>query len=236
MIQAGYYREIPHDYYVCGEKKVRRDGASIRRFLGWNSIFCGLLLSLAGGAWGRSVSSATQPLAMERNVDRLIGELQSDDAATRRSAAAALTDLGPEARPAILKLVHSDDPGLRQQAVQILLGLPWYIDDDPPEVQAVLLHYGVPDIELRRDMARRLSDFDDNKGLSALLRLLQEDPSPAVQWTIVTCLREQDDLAPLALFTPPPAIRGCWRYAAMRSSATTYRQPPTTCGAVRIWK
>ncbi len=93
---------------------------------------------------------------MERNVDRLIGELQSDDAATRRSAAAALTDLGPEARPAILKLVHSDDPGLRQQAVQILLGLPWYIDDDPPEVKAVLLHYGAPDIELRRDMARRL--------------------------------------------------------------------------------
>lgn len=203
MIQAGYYRQIPHDYYVCGEKKVRRDGAAIRRFLGWNSIFWGLLLSLAGGVWGRSVSSATQPLAMEQRVGRLIGELRSDDAAMRQSAAAALTALGAEARPAILRLTQSDDPGLRQQAVQILLGLPWYVPGDPSEVRAVLLQYGVPDIELRRDMVRRLDDFDDNKGLPALLRLLQEDPSPAVQWTIVTCLREKDDLAPLRDVEPP---------------------------------
>ncbi len=62
-------------------------------------------------------------------------------------------------------------------------------------------------------------------GCRALLRLLQEDPSPAVQWTIVTCLREQDDLARCRAVQPPAgdsrmlAICG---YAQLL--ATTYRQ------------
>ncbi|HEX4054301.1 MAG TPA: hypothetical protein VHX86_08550 [Tepidisphaeraceae bacterium] len=203
MIQAGYYRQIPHDYYVRGEKKDRQNGADICRFLRWKFVFCGLLLGMAGGAWASSFSSATQPLAMDQRVSRLIGELRSDDAAIRQSAGAALTALGADARPAILKLTRSDDPGLRQQAVQILLDLPWYVPGDPPEVKAILLHYGLPDIELRRDMVRRLDDLDDSKGLPALLRLLQEDPSPAVQWTIVTCLREQGNVAPLRDVQPP---------------------------------
>ncbi|MGD0540427.1 MAG: HEAT repeat domain-containing protein [Tepidisphaeraceae bacterium] len=162
-----------------------------------------VLLNLVSAAWATDARASTRPLAMEERVSRLIDELRSDDAATRQSAAEALTALGSAARPAILRLVKSDDPGLRQQAAQILLNLPWYAPDDPPEVKASLSRYATADIGSRREVVRQLADLDQNRGLAALLRLLRDDPSPAVQWTVVTCLREQDHVEPFREIEPP---------------------------------
>jgi tetratricopeptide (TPR) repeat protein len=99
--------------------------------------------------------------------------------------------------------VKSDDPGLRQQAARILLNLPWYEPDDPPEVKSPLSRYTTADIGLRRDVVRQLADLDQHRGTSALLRLLRDDPSPAVQWTVVTCLREQDQIGAFRTILPP---------------------------------
>ncbi len=126
MTPGEYYLQIPRDYYVCGEKMTRRARGL---FAAKSPIFVALialLLNLLSQAWASDVAPATRPLALEERVGRLIDKLRSDDAATRQSAAEALTALGSAARPAILKLVKSDDPGLRRQAAQILLNLPWY--------------------------------------------------------------------------------------------------------------
>jgi tetratricopeptide (TPR) repeat protein len=191
MTRTKYYLQIPRDYYVCGDKKL---GSTRGVFVGKLRFFLTLgvlLLGLVGEAQASDALAATRPLALDQRISRLIDELRSDDAATRQSAAAALTAMGSPVRPAILKLVKSDDPGLRRQAAQVLLNLPWYAPDDPAEVKAALIRYATTDIGLRRDVIRQLADFDENRGLAALLRLLRDDPSPAVQWTIVTCLREQ---------------------------------------------
>jgi tetratricopeptide (TPR) repeat protein len=144
---------------------------------------------------------------VDDRVGRLIDQLRSDDADKRQSAATDLTRMGSMARPAILKLTKSPDPGLEQQAVQILLGMPWYAPDDSPTVKEKLLGYGTPDIEARREIVRDLAaladDPGDETGLGALSRLVSEDPSPAVQWTIVKCLRSHGYLDALQTVQPP---------------------------------
>ena len=48
-----------------------------------------------------------------------------------------------------------------------------------------------------------MAEIDDGTGLGALARLVGEDPSPAVQWSIVKCLREQGHLDAFQTFQPP---------------------------------
>jgi len=207
MIQPGYYLRFPRDYYAGGEKKaasgVVRGGHWGVRYLPLIAIW----LSLVNAASARAVSPATQPASVDDRVGRLIEQLRSDDADKRQSAAAELTRMGDLARPAILKLSKSPDPGLQQQAAQILLGMPWYSPDDPALVKRMLTGYGTPDVESRRDIARALAeladDADDEAGLGALSRLVSEDPSPAVQWTIVKCLRVHGYLDAFKAVQPP---------------------------------
>jgi HEAT repeat protein/predicted Zn-dependent protease len=133
----------------------------------------------------------------------LIEQLRSDDAVTRQSAATAITNMGEAARPAILKLCRSQDPGLRQQAAQILLNLPWYVAGDPPQVKKLLVEYGSPEVELRREIVLALAEVDNGAGLEALGRLISEEPSPAVQWTIVSCLRQLGNLDAFRMSAAP---------------------------------
>ena len=206
MKQPGYYLQFPRDYYVGGEKKaapsaVRPGVCGVRYF----PLFA-VWLSLVHAASARTLSPATQPASLDDRVGRLIDQLRSDNADKRQSAATDLTKMGGLARPAILKLTKSPDPGLQQQAVQILLGLPWYVPDDPAMVKKMLLGYGTPDIESRREIVLALADLaqvDNGTGVGALSRLVREDPSPAVQWSIVTCLRQQGHLDAFQAVQPP---------------------------------
>lgn len=203
MTPSEYYLQIPRHCHVWGEKNVRR---LVGFFAVKSRLFLVAAVLVAGiGAWAgaKDVGAATQPVALEERVGRLIDELRSDDAATRQSAGAALIAMGQSVRPEMLKLVKSDDPGLRQQAAQILLNLPWYEPDDPPEVRSPLSRYATADIGLRRDVIRQLADLDLHRGIPALLRLLRDDPSPAVQWSVVTCLREQDEIDAFRAVHPP---------------------------------
>ena len=207
MIQPGYYLRFPRDYYAGGEKK-----AAIKVVRGglWGARCFPLIavwLSLVSAAPAKTLSSATQPASVDDRVGRLIDQLRSDDAEKRQSAAADLTRMGAPARPAILKLTKSPDPGLQRQAAQILLGMPWYAPDDPATVKEKLLGYGTPDVESRREIVLALAeladDRDDDTGLGALSRLVGEDPSPAVQWTIVKCLRSHGYLDAFQAVQPP---------------------------------
>ena len=165
-----------------------------------------LWLSLVNAASAKTLSPATQPASVDDRIGRLIDQLRSDNADKRQSAATDLARMGDLARPAVLKLTKSPDPGLQQQAAQILLGLPWYVPDDPAMVKKMLQGYGTPDIETRREIVRALADLaevDDGTGLGALARLVGEDPSPAVQWSIVKCLREQGHLDAFQAVQPP---------------------------------
>lgn len=163
-----------------------RNGAGLRSW-----IFIAICL-LCTTARARSDGPTTRPVSLDDQVADLIGQLTSDDSAIRQSASAELIRIGSPARPAILKAVKSDDPGLREQAAQILLSLAWYRPEDPQRVQQLLEKYGMPDIATRRDVILALSDLEGDIGMPAMARLLEEEPSPAVRWTIVTCFRQRD--------------------------------------------
>ena len=75
---------------------------------------------------------------------------------------------------------------------------PGHLPDDPPAVRDVLSRYGTADISIRRQVIDNLAAIENQAGLPALLRLLKEDPSPAVRWTIVARLREMDEGPQLA--------------------------------------
>lgn len=195
MKRTNYYQQIPCDCHVRGAEKI------VPKRAGWRvstAVICALLavmLSLVNGARASTISPASDAAAAaDARISGWIEQLRSDDAGTRQSAAAAIIGMGETARPAILKLCRSQDPGLRQQAAEILLNLPWYVASDEPPVKKLLLGYGSPEIELRRETVRALTELDNGAGLEALGRLVNEEPSPAVRWTIVSCLRQVGNL------------------------------------------
>ncbi len=194
MKRTEYYQQIRLDCHDCGAKEIPQK----QPILGFRAeIFCILfaaLLSLVQGAWASTVSGGSGAQSSNAKIAALIEQLRSDDAANRQSAAAAITSMGEAARPMILQLVRSQDPGLRQQAAQILLNLPWYIPNDPPQVKKLLMGYGSPEVELRREIVGALALLENGAGLDALSRLMGEEPSPAVQWSIVSCLRQVGNL------------------------------------------
>ena len=135
-----------------------------------------LLLSLVRWAPASAISATSEPTSLDARVSYLVGQLRSDDATTRQNAAATLTHMGTLSRPAILKLTKSSDPGLAQQAAQILLNLPWYTNDDPPNVrEALQRNYGSPDVQIRCDTVRQLAMFPNGQGFGALGRLIREE-------------------------------------------------------------
>jgi tetratricopeptide (TPR) repeat protein len=172
---------------------------------------------------------------VDQRVDQLIDQLSSDDATQRQSAAADLVNIGLPARPAILRASRDDDPTLRDQAAQILLQLPWYLPTDPLQVQILLRHYGIPDISQRRQIIYRLIDLKDPARFDVLVRLLSEDPSIDVRWTIVGIFRRSDDLTLLNRFStvdPPqddaPMLALC-AYACLDSNPDQARKYLNRC-------
>jgi tetratricopeptide (TPR) repeat protein len=203
MKRIEYYQQIRVDCHDCEAKTTpqKRPNRGFRA-----EIFCilfAVLLSLVQGAWASTVSHGSGAESSNARIAGLIEQLRSDDAATRQSAAAAITSMGEAARPMILQLVRSQDPGLRQQAAQILLNLPWYIPGDPPQVKKLLMGYGSPEVELRREIVGALALLENGAGLDALSRLMGEEPSPAVQWSIVSCLRQVGNLDGFRTLQPP---------------------------------
>jgi tetratricopeptide (TPR) repeat protein len=225
MIQSDYYRQVAQNYYVSGAKKV----ALMRSF----STLVALLLAMLDFSPAPGSQITTRPSAQDAKIAELVKQLGSDEASSRQAAMNALVAIGLPARPAILKAIGSDDPGLRDEAEQILLQLPWSLPEDPGPVRDVLSHYGTPDIAIRREAIDNLARLDGDAGLAALLRLLNEDPSTAVRWTIVSRLRGLDQgpqLAHLRTVQPPQndppmlALCGYARLAVDPSGARRFLQ------------
>jgi tetratricopeptide (TPR) repeat protein len=152
-----------------------------------------MLLFLSRIASAQTLPTAsTQPDSSDPTIAALLAKLGSDDAAARQSAAADLIAIGAPARPAVLKAVHGGDPGVRDQAAQILVSLPWDLPDDPETARELLKTYNVTDVEARKGVAEDLCRLPEVP-LKVLTRLLREDPSPEIRWVIVQRLRSFDE-------------------------------------------
>jgi tetratricopeptide (TPR) repeat protein len=198
MNRANHYLRNPDDYYAGGAKKVYFGTRLRRRFFLLLGLTFAVLLIAEKLAFARISSVTTRPGITSAGIAASVNNLGSDDSMVREQAASQLIAIGAPARPQVLKAVRSDDPGLREEAARVLLALPWAISSDPEVVKKVLEGYGSPEIPVRMDRVRTLAI--ENGGIPALLRLLNEDPSPDVRWAIVHFLRVSDRQATLAPF------------------------------------
>ena len=129
-----------------------------------------------------SAAEVSESSLSSMSIPQLIDALTDADLSVRRSAAERLTRLGMQARPAVIAASRGEDPEQRAQAANILKRLPWWTDDDPADVRALLERYGDAGELGRSALIRRLRETSAN---NVLLRLLQEEPNDGVRWNIV---------------------------------------------------
>ncbi len=214
MKRTKHYRRIPPDCHAGGLKRTAGFSPVLTYF---RTVFS-ISLVLLSASFCLAVAP---PQGVPTRIDTLIDQLASEDAVQRSAAAVDLLKIGRPARPAVLRAARGDDPDLRDRAAQILLQMPWYLPSDPAAIQDILRHYGNPDINQRRqiitgELAAPLTDpaaqrgkragddraalRDDPAVFDVLARLLAEDPSVDVRWTIAGQFRRMGDADLLSRF------------------------------------
>ncbi|MDP9173301.1 MAG: hypothetical protein M3O30_05485 [Planctomycetota bacterium] len=238
------------NHYLQIASIIHAGGSKLRRFVALRNKpvihLASLLLLLLAGGLNAQTEPSTQPNPNDPKIASLIANLSSDDASVRQSAANDLITIGAPARPAVINAMHQNDPGVREQAAQIILVLPWSLPEDPENVRKLLSDYGKPEVAARRAIVQQLAELDianaptvpapapmpatpltipppgPSKDLapsatsdpasspqsgqgatapaSALCRLVSQDPSPDVRWTIVGRIRERDQGPEMARF------------------------------------
>jgi tetratricopeptide (TPR) repeat protein len=221
MKRADYYRRFPPECHADVFKKTPAKWPFVNHF----RIVFGAILALFFAA---NCVSASPP---DARIDDLIAQLTSEDAMQRSSAAMQLLQIGRPARPAILRAARSDDPDLHDRAAQILLQMPWYLPSDPEPIKQVLRHYGVPDLNQRRTfITNEIAPMRDPAAFDVLVRLMAEDPSVDVRWTIAGLFRRLEQGALLSRYRhvepdqdDPPMLALC-AYARLDTNSNQARQ------------
>src|SRR5688572_16686108 len=148
-----------------------------------------VLLSVLLSSTLALAAPAPEAARAPNEVQALIDALADSDPAARNDAAERLKAMGAAARPALLEATKSTDPEIRSRAGHLLLELPWHRPEDPPPVKEALADYGRQDEQKRKETVERLHALQQAGAMEALLRLLSEEPSGEVRWTIVGYLR-----------------------------------------------
>jgi tetratricopeptide (TPR) repeat protein len=139
---------------------------------------------------GASTRPATEPTTNEApTAAALVSALASKDVAEQSRAARELETMGPRARPALLRGVNGADPLVRMAAGPLLLRLPFERPEDPAEVRGILRSYGNGDVAARKAAVVKLTVQAPAAVPALLFRLIREDPSEEVRWSILGQIR-----------------------------------------------
>jgi tetratricopeptide (TPR) repeat protein len=133
--------------------------------------------------------AASPARAADDDLGPLLTALSSPEQAERTRAAEQLAALGPRARPALLSAVNGTDSAARMAAIPLLLRLPFDRPQDPEPVRAVLAAYGQGETAARKAAVAKLLVDAPQQAPAVLLRLMREDPSDDVRWSILRQLR-----------------------------------------------
>ena len=157
-----------------------------------------ILLTVAASLTAAVLRAENVPAARKTwDIPQLVAALSDPDPSVRTEAAMRLEHVGAPARAAVLKATKSDDPEQRSRAAQVLRKLPWWRQDDPPAVRALLGHYGdagddgaggaggagdAGGMERAFEVIHQLGEIN---AIEPLLRLLSEEPIDSIRWQIV---------------------------------------------------
>ena len=181
------------------------------------------LLTVAGltaALWARP--AVAQPLPGDPSA--LVDLLNAPRPALRDAATRALFDLGRAGRPTVAAASLEDTP--RGAAARgLLMDLPWDRPDDPTAVRALLNNYGSLNPPARAAAVGQLEELAALAGRPAVLRLLREDPSPAVEWAAAGNVTDALDSATAA------ELRG---WAESAEVMRTLRPPALVAAAAAV--
>jgi tetratricopeptide (TPR) repeat protein len=199
-----------------------------------------LLVGVAGAAIGNLLilgapAPAQQPpTTRNQQIQALIQQLADPDPQRRREAEIALTSMGAAARAPLLAATRNEDPSVATAASRIMLTLPWSAPEDSPEVKSLLSVYGNMPEASRIGIVGTIAKRGGNSGKQALLRLIQEEPSDDVCWSIVTQFRDERDpaiLEAIRAMNPPDdrsaaltLMGNAWRSKDRDKAAEYYRR------------
>lgn len=131
------------------------------------------------------ISASTLALADER-VDGLIRDLANPDPTIREKASSDLIAIGEPAREKLAAAAKSPRPAIATAAAAALAKLPWDRPGDSAPVANVLKLYGNANEDNRvgilLNLLANLNAAPDAP--AAVLRVLGEEPSPRVTWTV----------------------------------------------------
>jgi tetratricopeptide (TPR) repeat protein len=168
-----------------------------------------------------TADSASKPITVDKPYQNLIDQLADPDPALRQQAADALTKVGSRARSALLEAVASGDPQIAPRASDVLLSIPWYESTDPIVVKQLLQDYGKHETGDRARVAEMLAQFPAHISAPALVRLVQQDPSPTVRWMIMRTISQH-------MFDEEMA-------RALREVDVSHAGAPLLAAAARAW-
>ncbi|HTL31397.1 MAG TPA: hypothetical protein VL282_19340 [Tepidisphaeraceae bacterium] len=138
-------------------------------------------------------SEPANPSATAPALEGLIEQLADPDPGLRQQAADALIKRGSRARAALIEAVAAGDPQIAPRASEVLLKIPWYEPDDPGVVKQLLEGYGKNEPADRARIAEMIANFPANVSAVALVRLVQQDPSDMVRWSVMKTMSQHMD-------------------------------------------
>jgi tetratricopeptide (TPR) repeat protein len=121
-----------------------------------------------------SVAPATQTASRER-IAKLIEQLGDNDYFVRERAQEELAQIGSEAFDALSAAEFNDDAEIsaRSQYLVRLMKINWVQPGDSAEVKTLLTEYDTANEKVRTERINQLAALPDDKGLSALCRLVR---------------------------------------------------------------
>ena len=127
-----------------------------------------------------AADAAARPLASQERIAQLINQLGDSDYFVRERAEEELGQMGVEAFDALNDAENRDDVEIADRARYLirLMRVQWVSDNDPTEVKRLLENYESLEEKERLGTIEQLASLPDNKGLTALCRLVRFEKSP----------------------------------------------------------
>jgi tetratricopeptide (TPR) repeat protein len=120
------------------------------------------------------------------DIPALIDHLADPDPS---DAVSRLEALAQFARTQLIQAMDSASPEVRSQISRILLHRLWTLPTDADSAKAILSDYALQNVDGRRQTIVKLAQLPEPDAAAPILRILQNDPSPAVRWDAAEFLR-----------------------------------------------
>ena len=128
-------------------------------------------------------------MAEDPQIPRLVSQLSDADPSVRADAVQKLIKLGDDAGPALRREVSTATPQVRCEIDRVLLHLPWFKSSDSDLMEKMFTGYAELDAESRCTAIDGWLGQYQSAASPGFLRVLLNDPSPAVRWEAADALR-----------------------------------------------